>query len=1217
MNPITLMLRPHAARTLFLIFSVLMVFLPCAFASAWQWHPGGGPLPVTGGTGTWSSGESQWWDGTEIRTWPAGQAGAAQSASFGEPAGTVTVSGDIEVDALTFAVPDYALRLSYGAGARLAVHGGVFGTGRIEFPSSGQVQRYSDAVLQRGVHFYGGTPFSVDVDFIGLELQGAPVLGVWGEGTVITLNGRIAVADDGGQTFVSIAPREGGHLIIGPDAEVNVILGESLFTRQLWVHGDGTGTIEFAEGFVANRTEEGTVARGMASYRISNTTLITHGTEGLPTSERPDGAGGLQINGHLVFENQPGSVWIVRSAPQEYNAGVWIQKDMTLVTEHDLTHTGVSTFSSHAGSYWAANAFQTDADNVTLVKRGAADLILAAEAAFRTGSVLRVEEGGVRFLTNPAAGVQKNRAPEAAGPHLQLEVRYTGTAALLAAQSELQSIDNFEGTVTIGGDVLLTGDFSQNHQEFIGQSAPPSRKLEPVAGTLIFRLGANETVKLTVEGQASLGGFLQLEREEGFEPAPGTTFDILFFADRVGQFAALNDFSDLGVVVEYLDDRIRIITTREAGRTGVIVHEDFTTGQFNHPGWRLGGNPQQVGIFPVNNRPGIPMALVHRVNHSAFTWGVAFLDTPTFRIGPDEVLVQKMTTFSDVANSNPQAYKIEIAVLHADTHAPFGHNRSAELSRNYSTNPNSHFQYQIFPSLYNDDVTRVNFAHHPGGSTADTLLNADRSMVVFRPQQGGASTRLEVFGEQESNTTLTIPFPLEHWNTLQISMPREWRESGSILARNVALADAQMGMSFVHVGITHRTDANIDYVTDAADFIIWNSYRGQSGTHLQTGDFTNSGSTGMADLELLVAALGQLHDPARQDSQRYHRLELPGSGEPPTFTYYQSSGRMSLTTAGSDIVAWQIPGPQPLRRTQLDGDWWQEYIAGKEQAADTALIGVGGEVTIAAFAAQLHATDFGAVHYGFASGGGGYVDVVVLAVDPLDPVPEPVRIVLLEDNFSDLSNWLDLSTAVTWSGAPANGSVFQISDGVLNLNAAGMAATMWGDNGIRSFSALDFPFPTAVNRLGNNITVEFRIRWQTVSATGEANRVAFMFLHDYPQGGVDLTPDLRVTDLSEPWFGRPAYQLRIRGGFNPPDAAPYMMYGGGRVAEGEFETAGEPPYWLPGFVSGAGGTAPGTNPSGNFPLSSWVMGRTAPASSEFKRFRYVLLPNSQQMWVNH
>lgn len=224
--------------------------------------------------------------------------------------------------------------------------------------------------------------------------------------------------------------------------------------------------------------------------------------------------------------------------------------------------------------------------------------------------------------------------------------------------------------------------------------------------------------------------------------------------------------------------------------------------------------------------------------------------------------------------------------------------------------------------------------------------------------------------------------------------------------------------------------------------------------------------------------------------------------------------------------------------------------------------------------------------------------------------------VILEDAFNSLAAWSDLSTAITWNGQPETGSVFEVVDGTVAINAAGLDVPMWGTGGIGSFSALDQRFPAAVDREGATITVEWRMRWQQLDNKGESNRVAFMLIHDYPEGGLDLTRDARVSDFEAAWWGRPAYQVRVRGGTNPPDAAPYLMYGGGREIEGEFERGDTPLRWLPGFVSGAGGSTPGTSPAAGWPGASWAMGLTAPASTSFRRFRWIVRPTVQELWVN-
>ncbi|MDV7400150.1 hypothetical protein RZS08_52540, partial [Arthrospira platensis SPKY1] len=100
---------------------------------------------------------------------------------------------------------------------------------------------------------------------------------------------------------------------------------------------------------------------------------------------------------------------------------------------------------------------------------------------------------------------------------LNVEVRWTnrtgitrpysnfnaGRAEFTATVSHLNSIDNHEGYVVVAGQVVVEQDFTQNHQEFIGNNARPNRILNPEAGDLVFRLGAADSVVLEVKGTAT------------------------------------------------------------------------------------------------------------------------------------------------------------------------------------------------------------------------------------------------------------------------------------------------------------------------------------------------------------------------------------------------------------------------------------------------------------------------------------------------------------------------------------------------------------------------------------------------------------------------------------------------------------------------------------------------------------------------------------------
>ena len=140
--------------------------------------------------------------------------------------------------------------------------------------------------------------------------------------------------------------------------------------------------------------------------------------------------------------------------------------------------------------------------------------------------------------------------------------------------------------------------------------------------------------------------------------------------------------------------------------------------------------------------------------------------------------------------------------------------------------------------------------------------------------------------------------------------------------------------------------------------------------------------------------------------------------------------------------------------------------------------------------------------------------------------------------------------------------------------------------------------------------MEFRIRGASLSSTGENSRVAFMLLHDYPEGGLDSTREARVMDSAENGGRAPAYQVRIRGGFNRPTRRLTSCMEGVRDIDGEFEKKKKnrrknPAFWLPGFVSGAGGVVPEPIPTKNYPplKNGWWMGtsRSLPPPT-FKRY---------------
>lgn len=320
------------------------------------------------------------------------------------------------------------------------------------------------------------------------------------------------------------------------------------------------------------------------------------------------------------------------------------------------------------------------------------------------------------------------------------------------------------------------------------------------------------------------------------------------------------------------------------------------------------------------------------------------------------------------------------------------------------------------------------------------------------------------------------------------------------------------------------------------------------------------------------------------------------------FHALQLDGELAVELHDPEITALQIADA-----ADLDGDLHISFAPGFTPAVGTAIrLLSAGQVT----------GTFQSV-----SVSGPYaldVEITPTAVWVTPQPPENSNIrEILYDTFANLNQWKDLSTAVTWTSTPEAHTVFQISpDGdsphVLNLNDASRTVGMWGENGIRAFSAIDHQFAEPILHRDSIVTIEFRARWEALNSA-EGNRMVIMLIHDYPEGGLDLTPDEKFNDFTQNWWARPAYQVRLRPGSpNVPGSFPILLYGGGNAAEGEFERNDD--FWMPGFSSAPGGTAPGVGSP--WPNNGWTLGGFSPAATSYRRFRYVVKPNQQELWVN-
>lgn len=468
------------------------------------------------------------------------------------------------------------------------------------------------------------------------------------------------------------------------------------------------------------------------------------------------------------------------------------------------------------------------------------------------------------------------------------------------------------------------------------------------------------------------------------------------------------------------------LTSPNSLGVGVIVDEDFTSGAFTANTasyWTINGS----GInFRAPHDRNFDIALSNRIAEG----GGSFADNLVFSIPDaetthpsgrrqfginklDEVAVVRYQTFSDIAKNSREQFHLQVAMVQTDPELnpspDFGHDLSLETESRFVSLSETHSdRVQLTANVENKEIDGNNphkeaqkQAHFEATMTAADLDKEYTNLVIWRDRPGTGTTNIEQWGNNRLGD-YNVPSEMVNrlprnqdpnyslFNEIEVFLQRGGTNV-DLLRKDVHLNDAQIGMTNLHVSITKKTDFNLDYRTDAADFIRWNIYQNLGGTPtMQTGDADNDGDVDNDDLAQLQLYLGQIHDPNFSTSQSVYTYNpesalnsdyiIPnGSEEEPIFAYNKQTGELLVNTKGQALNAWIIRGQvansvEPIN----NGNWWMQTVGDTQQWIDLDLDGFSStELTlIATFAPGLNLTDFGKVEVGFRQGGGKLVDVV-------------------------------------------------------------------------------------------------------------------------------------------------------------------------------------------------------------------------------------------------
>ena len=188
-------------------------------------------------------------------------------------------------------------------------------------------------------------------------VNSSPILAVNGPNTSVHITGKWD--GDGANQFNWLVVTNGAKVYIDSTAQLDTISDDGKL-RTFDARGDGTGVVEFADGFVANSRD--TVPDVVEFYVWSpgNFRWITHSDTNFPDSN-------IEIN------QEDGGVWSVQTRPQTLHRGVTTSRSFTIETQADLTLGKDAAFHSFDGTK-------------TVTKTGAGTLTVAGEWSNGSGT---------------------------------------------------------------------------------------------------------------------------------------------------------------------------------------------------------------------------------------------------------------------------------------------------------------------------------------------------------------------------------------------------------------------------------------------------------------------------------------------------------------------------------------------------------------------------------------------------------------------------------------------------------------------------------------------------------------------------------------------------------------------------------------------------------------------------------------------------------------
>jgi autotransporter-associated beta strand protein len=475
-----------------------VIFAAPAWAQVtWDADPGtSGPQD---GSGTWSTVDANWWNGSTDVVWPNLSTSSAIIGANSGAAGTINVSGSLTLNAITFNAPgsgNYTVTggtLGFaGTGPAITANtaatiasditsgGGLAKNGTGNLTLSGNISNTSGGVsVNRGELTLTGTLTNTAGATLGVGSTNGGTLTIAGGALSTSFNNArsILIAGGVGRTG-TLAVSDGSlstpGLYISEDAG-----GSGVFTQS-----GGNVTIGGANLWMAGVTSTLTVSGG--NFTNTNTTYFAVGTTPSTSTISVSGSGAITL-GTLRWGDFNRNGFTATLNVGNGTGGGTFQVN----TISSGATSVASTINFNSGTFVANNTFAMPAQISTVVQSGGANISVASTRTLTLGSPL-TDGGGGGGLTKLGAGTLSLTGNNTFTGPTRISAGSLSIGNALALQNSTLDLDGSDtGTVSaIGQDSTLGG-------------LTGSRNLDMLTRTLsIGNNGANTTYSGTLSNGA-------------------------------------------------------------------------------------------------------------------------------------------------------------------------------------------------------------------------------------------------------------------------------------------------------------------------------------------------------------------------------------------------------------------------------------------------------------------------------------------------------------------------------------------------------------------------------------------------------------------------------------------------------------------------------------------------------------------------------------------